>query len=41
MNPKSISMNELYGYVDAFTGEWQDGLASSLIRNCNRIDPED
>ena len=41
MNPKSISMNELYGFVDPLTGEWQDGLASTLIRTCNKIDLDD
>ncbi|CAK95203.1 unnamed protein product (macronuclear) [Paramecium tetraurelia] len=35
LNPKSISMGELYGEVDPFTNEWQDGLASSIIRECN------
>ena len=28
-------MGELYGEVDLFTNEWQDGLASSIIRECN------
>jgi dynein heavy chain len=28
-------MGELYGEVDPFTNEWQDGLASSIIRECN------
>jgi len=32
LNPKCISMNELYGQVNPYTQEWQDGLASSLIR---------
>ena len=35
LNPKAINMGELYGEVDPFTNEWQDGLASSLIRDCN------
>jgi len=30
-------MGELYGEVDPFTNEWQDGLASSIIRECNAI----
>ena len=33
MNPKCISMNELYGFVDPFTLEWQDGLASQIMRD--------
>ena len=32
LNPKSISMGEMYGEVDPFTQEWVDGLASSIIR---------
>jgi dynein heavy chain len=32
MNPKSISMDELYGFVDLITFEWSDGLAPSIIR---------
>jgi dynein heavy chain len=35
LNPKSISMGELYGEVDVYTAEWHDGLASSIIRNAN------
>lgn len=32
LNPKSISMNELYGFFNHLTGEWTDGLASTIIR---------
>lgn len=32
MNPKSISMNELYGSFSHLTQEWTDGLASQIIR---------
>jgi dynein heavy chain, axonemal len=35
LNPKSITMGELYGEVDKYTQEWVDGLASSIIRDCN------
>ena len=35
MNPKAISMGEMYGEVDPFTQEWVDGLASSIIRDVN------
>lgn len=35
MNPKSITMGELYGEVDEFTQEWRDGLASSIMRDCS------
>jgi len=32
LNPKSISMGELYGQVDLATQEWTDGLASKILR---------
>ena len=33
LNPKSISINELYGEFSHLTQEWTDGLASYIIRN--------
>jgi len=33
LNPKSITMGELYGYANSATGEWQDGLVASLVRH--------
>ena len=32
MNPKSISMGELYGEEHPDTKEWTDGLASKILR---------
>jgi len=32
LNPKSISTNELYGYVLMATREWKDGLLSKTMR---------
>lgn len=32
LNPKSITMGELYGEEDADTQEWSDGLASKILR---------
>jgi dynein heavy chain len=32
MNPKSITMAELYGFFSRMTGEWTDGLASTIMR---------
>ena len=32
LNPKSISMGELYGEFNEITSEWKDGLASGLMR---------
>ncbi len=33
LNPKCVSMGELYGEYNALTSEWKDGLASTLIRS--------
>ena len=32
LNPKSISMGELYGEVNQVSQEWHDGLASKIMR---------
>ena len=32
LNPKSITMNELYGSFNLNTGEWTDGLIAILVR---------
>lgn len=32
INPKSISMDQLYGYSDAVTGEWHQGVAEKVFR---------
>ena len=32
LNPKAINMAELFGDYNVFTGDWKDGLASSLMR---------
>lgn len=32
LNPKAVSLGELYGEVNPSTQEWSDGLASKLIR---------
>ncbi|KAG1666392.1 hypothetical protein FOA52_006501 [Chlamydomonas sp. UWO 241] len=32
LNPKSVTMGELYGEYNVLTNEWQDGIASCLIR---------
>jgi len=39
LNPKSISMDELYGVENADDGAWTDGLASKIIRKMTKEDP--
>jgi dynein heavy chain len=34
MNPKSVSMGELYGEVSLATSEWTDGLMATTVREC-------
>lgn len=38
LNPKSITMGELYGEEDAITKEWSDGLASGIMREAAKDD---
>ncbi|XP_060221083.1 dynein axonemal heavy chain 14 [Meriones unguiculatus] len=33
LNPKCVTLSELYGYLDINTMEWRDGLLSAAIRN--------
>ena len=39
LNPKSISIPELYGLFDPVTSGWSDGVLSSHIRDCSTSDP--
>ena len=34
INPKSVSLGELYGEFDLSTNEWTDGILSSVMRSC-------
>lgn len=41
LNPKSITIGELYGDINPLTQDWKDGLASSVLREItNLADPE-
>jgi len=41
LNPKCITMGELYGDLDAVTQEWTDGLASTIMRRAVAEETED
>ena len=33
LNPKSVTMNDLYGYVNVLTNEWSDGIVAKTVRD--------
>ena len=35
INPKAITVNELYGIMEMSTREWKDGLLSKVFRIAN------
>ena len=41
LNPKSITMGQLYGFVDPQTTEWQDGVLAKLVVDCTRDESPD
>ena len=41
LNPKSITMGQLYGYVDPQTSEWQDGVLAKLVIECTKDESPD
>ncbi|XP_066245712.1 dynein axonemal heavy chain 10 isoform X2 [Euwallacea similis] len=36
LNPKAVSVNELYGILDPLTRNWTDGLLSNIFREINK-----
>jgi dynein heavy chain len=40
MNPKAVSIGELYGEVNNLTLEWRDGLMGIMVRNAVRVSRE-
>jgi dynein heavy chain len=41
LNPKSITMGQLYGYVDPQTTEWMDGVLAKLVLDCSKDESPD
>lgn len=33
LNPKAVTIGELYGSVDTMSNEWHDGLIGAIIRH--------
>lgn len=36
MNPKMVTVNELYGVLDPDSRDWTDGLLSKIYKDCNQ-----
>ncbi|KAJ3336288.1 Dynein heavy chain 10, axonemal, partial [Gonapodya sp. JEL0774] len=36
LNPKAVTVNELYGVLDPITRDWTDGLLSNIFRDVNK-----
>jgi dynein heavy chain, axonemal len=41
MNPKSITMGQLYGFVDPQTTEWVDGVLAKLVLEASKDETPD
>lgn len=37
LNPKAITTDELFGFINPATREWKDGLYSSIMRDMSNI----
>ena len=40
LNPRAIGMTELYGSVDPETQDWNDGLASKILRKFSKLETD-
>ncbi|KAF7987651.1 hypothetical protein HCN44_003514 [Aphidius gifuensis] len=41
LNPKAVTMGELYGEIDLMSNEWRDGLLGSIIRTVCSVNNDD
>jgi hypothetical protein len=41
LNPKAVTMGQLYGAFDKTTHEWTDGVLASYMREFATVDPVD
>ncbi|MBK8156714.1 MAG: AAA family ATPase [Streptococcus sp.] len=39
IDPKAVSSDELFGFMNPKTKEWKDGVLSVIMRNMNRCNP--
>jgi dynein heavy chain len=39
INPKSITVNEMYGYSDAISKDWTEGILAYTFKKCSRKPP--
>ena len=40
LNPKSITIDQIYGNFDVVTREWVEGIGASLVRKCAQMDSD-
>jgi len=36
INPKSITVNEIYGYSDPISKDWTEGILANTFKKCSR-----